>query len=82
MTKHTAIIILAIIVIITAIGGFPSPVRTAILALCGVGISVLAYLSSVVYCSNCRKLIDEAEQSFNQTQVVSSNQTFNPPKVQ
>lgn len=82
MTKHTAIIILAIIVIITAIGGFPSPVRTAILALSGVGISVLAYLSSVVYCSNCRKLIDEAEQSFNQTQVASSNQTFNPPKVQ
>lgn len=82
MTKHTAIIILAIIVIITAIGGFPSPFRTAILALSGLGISVLAYLSSVVYCSNCRKLIDEAEESFNQTQVVSSNQTFNPPKVQ
>jgi len=84
MTKHTVIILLAVIVIISAIGGFPSPARTTLLVLCGAGISVLAYLSSVVYCSNCKKLIDEVDQSFTQTQaeVPSGDQSAFPPKVQ
>jgi hypothetical protein len=30
----------------------------------GVAISGLSYLSSVVYCSNCKKLIEAAEQAF------------------
>lgn len=63
MTKYTAIIFLGILVVILAIGGFPSWARTTLLVLSGVGISVLAYLSSVVYCSNCKKLIEDAEQA-------------------
>ena len=82
MTKHTAIILLAIIIIIAGIGGFPSSIRTTILVLCGAGISVLAYLSSVVYCSNCKKLIDEADQAFTQTQAPSDNQDVSTPKIQ
>lgn len=82
MTKHTAIILLAIIIIIAGIGGFQSPARTTILVLCGAGISVLAYLSSVLYCSNCKKLIDEADQAFTQTQASSDNQDVSTTKVQ
>jgi len=61
MTKHTAIIFLAVFVIIVALGGFPSWVRTTLLVLSGIGIAVLAYLSSVIYCSNCKKLIEYGE---------------------
>ncbi len=63
MTKHTVIIFLAVFIIVVAVGGFPSWARTALLVLSGAGIAVLAYLSSVVYCSNCKKLIEEAEQA-------------------
>ncbi|HBH71703.1 MAG: hypothetical protein UU88_C0002G0011 [Parcubacteria group bacterium GW2011_GWC1_42_11] len=63
MTKHTAIIFLGIFVVIVAIGGFPAWARTSLLVISGVSISVLAYLSSVVYCSNCKKLIEDAEQA-------------------
>lgn len=61
MTKHTAIIFLSLFVVFVALGGFPSWARTTLLVLSGLGIVVLAYLSSVIYCSNCKKLIDEAE---------------------
>lgn len=63
MTKHTAIIFLGILVIVLALGGFPSWARTTLLVVSGLGISALAYLSSVVYCSNCKKLIEDAEQA-------------------
>lgn len=63
MTKYTAIIFLGILVVVLAIGGFPSWARTTLLVVSGAGISVLAYLSSVVYCSNCKKLIEDAEQA-------------------
>lgn len=61
MTKHTAIIFLGVLVIVTALGGFPSWLRTTILVVSGLGISILSYLSSVMYCSNCKKLIEDAE---------------------
>lgn len=63
MTKHTAIIFLSAFVIVVALGGFPSWARKTLLVLSGSGIAILAYLSSVVYCSNCKKLIDDAEQA-------------------
>lgn len=63
MTKYTAIIFLGILVVVLAVGGFPSWARTTLLVVSGAAISVLAYLSSVVYCSNCKKLIDDAEQA-------------------
>lgn len=63
MTKHTVIIFLSALVIVVAIGGFPSWARTTLLVLSGIAIAVLAYLSSVVYCSNCKKLIEDAEQA-------------------
>lgn len=63
MTKYTAIIFLGVLVIVVALGGFPSWVRTTFLVSSGFGIAVLAYLSSVVYCSNCKKLIEDAEQA-------------------
>ena len=62
MTKHTAIIFLGILVALMPLLGFPSFVRDVIIILSGAGIAVLAYLSSVVYCSNCKKLIDDAEK--------------------
>lgn len=67
MTKHTAIIFLSIFVVFVALGGFPGWVRTTLLVLSGLGIAVLAYLSSVVYCSNCKKLIDDAEHVLDAT---------------
>ncbi len=63
MTKHTVIIFLSVLIVIVAIGGFPAWARTTILVLSGITIAVLAYLSSVVYCSNCKKLIEDAEQA-------------------
>lgn len=65
MTKHTAIVLLGVLVIIVAIGGFPSWLRTTLLVLSGLGISILGYLSSVLYCSNCKKLVEDAEQAFH-----------------
>lgn len=63
MTKHTVMTILGVAVVIVAVGGFPSWARTTLLVIGGVAISVLSYLSSVMYCSNCKKLIDDAEQA-------------------
>lgn len=63
MTKHTAMIFLGILVAIMPMLGFPPLFRDLILVFSGLGIAVLAYLSSVVYCSNCKKLIEEAEQA-------------------
>lgn len=75
MTKYTAIIFLGILVVILAIGGFPSWARTTLLVVSGVGISVLAYLSSVVYCSNCKKLIEDAEQALPSAPVGDKSNT-------
>lgn len=65
MTKHTAIIFLGIFVIFVALGGFPGWARTTLLVLSGLGITVTAYFSSVVYCSNCKKLVDDAEHALD-----------------
>ncbi|MHB1118400.1 MAG: hypothetical protein ACYCZ7_02680 [Minisyncoccota bacterium] len=62
MSKHTIIIFLGILIMALAISGLPSFLRTTLIVLSGFGVVVLAYLSSVVYCSNCKKLIDEADQ--------------------
>ncbi|OIO31224.1 hypothetical protein AUJ77_00235 [Candidatus Nomurabacteria bacterium CG1_02_43_90] len=62
MSKHTLIIFLGIFIVVVALGGFPSWARTTLLVLSGIAVIVFAYLSSVVYCSNCKKLIDEADQ--------------------
>jgi len=63
MSKHTVIIFLGIFLIVVAASGLPSWMRTTLLIASGLGIIVLAYLSSVVYCSNCKKLIDDADQA-------------------
>ena len=80
MTKYTAIIFLGIFIIFVTIGGFPSWARTALLVLSGSGIAVLAYLSSVVYCSNCKKLIDDAEHALDT--VNQSGDPTNPSSAQ
>lgn len=80
MTKHTAIIFLSALVVIVTIGGFPGWVRSTLLVLSGLGIAVLAYLSSVVYCSNCKKLIEDAEQALPASPTVSEVAT--PKKIQ
>lgn len=63
MTKYTAMIFLGIAVAVIPILGFPSWFRTALMIAAGLTIVVLAYLSSVTYCSNCEKLIDEADRA-------------------
>lgn len=65
MSKHTILIFLGIFVIMLALAGLPAWVRTTLLILSGLGVAVLGYLSSVVYCSNCKKLIDEADQALS-----------------
>jgi hypothetical protein len=65
MSKHTALIFLGILVIALAMSGLPPLLRTVFLAMSGLGVVVLGYLSSVVYCSNCKKLIDEADQALS-----------------
>ena len=72
MNKHTAMIFLGIVVAVIPILGFPSFVRTTILVLSGLGIAILAYLSSVIYCSNCKKLIADAEQAIPETTDIST----------
>ena len=67
MTKHSVMTILGVLVVVVAIGGFPSWARTTLLVAGGVTIAVLSYLSSVVYCSNCKKLIEDAEQALSET---------------
>lgn len=66
MTKHTAIIFLGILIIIFSVLGIPSWVRTMLIIFAGAGIVILAYLSSVVYCSNCKKLITMSEEQGEQ----------------
>ncbi|MBI3634493.1 MAG: hypothetical protein HY228_02650 [Candidatus Yonathbacteria bacterium] len=66
MTKHTAIIFFGILVIIFPVLGLPSWVRTILIVLTGAGIVILAYLSSVVYCSNCKKLVMMGEEQGEQ----------------
>ncbi len=61
MTKHTAMIFLGILVMVLPVLGFPSWARTIFIVLSGLGIAVLAYLTSVTYCSNCKKLISDAD---------------------
>ena len=80
MTKHTVIIFLAALVIIVAIGGFPSWARTTLLVLSAMGIAVLAYLSSVVYCSNCKKLIEDADQALSETPGLPETDSVIPPQ--
>ncbi len=62
MTKHTAMIFLGVLVMVLPILGFPSWARTIFIILSGLVISVLAYLTSVTYCSNCKKLISDVER--------------------
>ncbi|MBI5078310.1 MAG: hypothetical protein HZB11_03040 [Candidatus Yonathbacteria bacterium] len=80
MTKHTVIIFLSVLIVVVAIGGFPAWARTTILVLSGIGIAVLAYLSSVVYCSNCKKLILDAEQALPKTDALSEGSSAAPPQ--
>ncbi len=65
MTKHTAMIFLGALVVVVAVGGFPDWARTTLLVLSGLGIAVLAYLTSVTYCSNCKKLISDADNALD-----------------
>lgn len=63
MSKYSAIIILGILVTVLPVLGFPAWMRTTLFVLSGLSIAVLGYLSSVVYCSNCKKLIEDADQA-------------------
>lgn len=65
MTKHTAIILLGIAVAILPVLGFPAFFRDFLFVVFGLAIASLSYLSSVLYCANCRKLIDEADQALS-----------------
>ncbi|MCK9344963.1 MAG: hypothetical protein M0P64_02465 [Candidatus Pacebacteria bacterium] len=78
MTKHTVITILSVAIVVVALGGFPAWARTSLIVLGGVTIAVLSYLSSVVYCSNCKKLIEDAEQALPS----ASEESITPPRVQ
>lgn len=80
MTKHTVITLLGILVVVVGVGGFPPGfVRTSLLVLSGTAISVLSYLSSVVYCSNCKKLIEDAEQALPS---VPQDNVVTPQRIQ
>lgn len=63
MTKQTIITLISIGLIVVVLGGFPAWARTSLIVMGAVAIAILSYLSSVVYCSNCKKLIDDAEQA-------------------
>ncbi len=63
MTKYTAMIFLGILVMVLPILGFPSWMQTIFIVLSGLVISVLAYLTSITYCSNCKKLISDADNA-------------------
>ena len=65
MTKHTVIILLGIVIAILPVLGFPPFFRNLLFVVFGLSIASLAYLSSVVYCANCKKLIDEAGQALS-----------------
>lgn len=72
--------ILGVAVVVVAVGGFPSWAREWLLAICGMTIAVLAYLSSVTYCSNCKKLIEDAELALPSD--TSEKQVVVPKKIQ
>lgn len=82
MTKHTAMVLLGIFVAALPVLGFPPAVRTTLLIVSGLVIAVLAYLTSVVYCSNCKKLIEDAENVFDTDATDTSTNRANPPSVQ
>jgi len=75
MTKNTTIIFLGVLVAVLPALGFPTWMRTILFVAIGLGIAVLAYLSSVVYCSNCEKLIDEADRALDEQEEVDQNTT-------
>lgn len=79
MTKYAVMTILGVAVVVVAIGGFPSWAHKSLLVVFGITISVLSYLSSVVYCSNCKKLIEDAEQAFP---TVPEDNGINTKKIQ
>lgn len=64
MPKRAIIIFCAIVVAIVPFMGFPGTVRTGLLVLSGGTIAVIAYFSSVVYCSNCKKIMKDADAMF------------------
>ena len=76
MTKNTAVIFLGVLVAVLPALGFPSWVRTIVFVFSGLGIAVLAYLSSVVYCRNCEKLIEEADRALDEQEVDQSTTTI------
>lgn len=78
MTKHTAMVFLGILVAALPLLGFPAWMRTTLIVSSGLGIAILAYLSSVTYCSNCKKLIEDAEQALP----VSDEGNITPPQTQ
>jgi len=78
MTKHTAMVFLGILVAVLPLLGFPAWMRTTLIVSSGLGIAILAYLSSVTYCSNCKKLIEDAEQALP----VSDEENSTPPQIQ
>lgn len=63
MTKYAAMVFLGIMVAAFPLLGFTPGVRTTLIVISGLAIAVLAYLSSVVYCSNCKKLIKDADEA-------------------
>ncbi len=79
MTKYAVMVLLGIIVAALPILGFTQRITDILIVISGLGIAVLAYLSSVVYCSNCKKLIEEAEKAFDD---VSQATPPNPPHIQ
>lgn len=77
MSKHTAMVFLGLLVAVLPVLGFPPGIRTFFLVVSGLVIAVLAYLSSVVYCSNCKKLIEEADQVLPLDTEEAKNETHN-----
>lgn len=65
MTKHTAMVFLGVLVAALPVTGLTRDVLTIVLVVSGILIAVLAYLSSVVYCSNCKKLMEEADYALD-----------------
>lgn len=66
MSKHAAIIFLAIFMTVLPFLGFPSFVRTVLLVVSGLTVATIAYFSSVIYCSNCKRLIDDAGRALDE----------------
>ncbi len=60
MNKYHTMILLGVLVATLPLLGFPQIIRDILFAFFGLTIASLAYLSSVVYCSNCRLLVEDA----------------------